>query len=120
MEYEKVFPATMDGMVAAAAFLDDACPNPRVSIVFDEIASNIVRCSGAHDFTVRLDLSPAPVLQILDDGKPFDPTTQDDPDVTAPAEERDVGGLGLFMVKKMSKSFDYVRDGMSNVTTIRM
>ena len=52
--HEGHFAATMEGMAQATAFLDEICPNPKLSIVFDEIASNVVRCSGATSFDVKV------------------------------------------------------------------
>lgn len=118
--HEGHFAATMEGMAQATAFLDEICPNPKLSIVFDEIASNVVRCSGATSFDVKVSRDQDIVLTISDDGSPFDPTQTDDPDVTKKAEDREIGGLGLFMVRKMAKRVDYVREKARNVLTIRL
>lgn len=118
--YEGHFAATMEGMAQATAFLDEICPNPKLSIVFDEIASNVVRCSGATSFDVKVSRDQDIVLTISDDGSPFDPTQTADPDVTKKAEDREIGGLGLFMVRKMAKRVDYVREKARNVLTIRL
>ena len=88
----------------------------------DEIVSNIVRCSGASGFTISLDKSGDVLTMVFsDDGVAFDPT-QDaaTPDVSLSADERGIGGLGIFMVKKMSKSVNYVRQGGRNVLTVVM
>lgn len=119
--YECSFPATIEGMQAGMAFLDKICENPRLDVIFDEIASNIVRCSSAKDFSVKVVKEDSGItLVISDGGTPFDPTTIATPDVKAPLEDRKVGGLGFFMVKKMSKSVDYQRVGDRNVLTIVM
>lgn len=118
--YECSFPATLEGMRAGMAFLDKICENPRLDVIFDEIASNIVRCSSAKDFSVKVVMDGGITLVISDGGTPFDPMTIADPDVSAPLEKRKVGGLGFFMVKKMSKSVEYRREGDRNVLTIVM
>ena len=118
--FEQTFPATLDGLAAGTEFLDGICPNPRLSIVFDEIASNIVRCSGAGAFTVRVIKGAELVLEVIDDGREFDPTRVVDPDINAPVEDRAVGGLGIFMVRKMSKSFTYAREGGRNRVKVVM
>ena len=46
-------------------------------------------------------------LCFRDSGKPYDPLAREDPDTTLSAEERQIGGLGVFMVKKMSDSVTY-------------
>ena len=49
------------------------------------------------------------LLNIRDDAIQFDPTVKKDADVTAKAEERDIGGLGIYLVKKVAKEFSYKR-----------
>ena len=51
-------------------------------------------------------------------GKPYDPIKQADPDVTLPAEEREIGGLGIFIVKKTMDSVCYRRNGENNELAI--
>jgi len=109
---EKRFPCTKEGMVEAQAFLEGLCTEPKPSIVADEVVSNIVRCSGATTFTLGFDrTAEGLVLSFVDDGQPFDPT-QDipTPDVAAALKDRSIGGLGIFMVKKMSKKISYRRE----------
>lgn len=117
----KRFPCTSEGMVAAQAFLESWCPEPKPSIIMDEVVSNIVRCSGAKEFSISLERLADESLKMVfdDDGFAFDPTTEvETPDVGASLEDRQIGGLGMFMVKKMSKSVAYRRDGVRNVLTV--
>ena len=119
---ERSFACTSDGLAASQAFLETVCTSPKPAIVMDEIVSNIVRCSGAGSFTIRLDQAPEGFKMVfIDDGTAFDPT-QDaaTPDITAAAEDRSIGGLGIFMVKKMSKSVVYERRDGKNVLTVVM
>ena len=117
---EKVFSCTKEGMLEAQAFLETVCVEPKPSILLDEVVSNIVRCSGASDFSVGLDRSAEGLRMVFSDrGRPFDPTREvATPDVTASLEDREVGGLGMFMVKKMAKSVAYAREGERNVLTL--
>ena len=119
---EKNFTCDSEGLVGAQAFLESVCESPKPAIVMDEIVSNIVRCSGASGFTVRLDAEQGGLrMTFVDDGAAFDPTKDAaTPDVTAAAEDRGVGGLGIFMVKKMSKSVSYARQDGKNILTIVM
>ena len=57
-------------------------------------------------------------IELLDQGKPFDPWKKEDADVTLPAEERKIGGLGILMVKKTMDRVDYAYKDGWNVTTI--
>lgn len=58
-------------------------------------------------------------VKFCDNGKPFDPTGAGDPDVTLPAEKRSIGGLGIFMVRRMTSSMRYeYRDGWNMLTLV--
>ena len=118
----KNFPCTAEGMADAQAFLESFCESPKPAIVMDEIVSNIVRCSGANEFAVRLDWVPEGLQMVFSDGGvAFDPVKDSaEPDLTASADERGIGGLGIFMVKKMTKSICYERRAGKNVLTLVM
>ena len=118
----KEFPCSSEGIVAAQSFLELRCDEPKPAVILDEIVSNIVRCSGASGFTISIDRQPESLTMVFaDDGKAFDPTTEvATPDITASAADRDIGGLGIFMVKKMSKSVSYRREDGKNVLTVQM
>ena len=89
-------------------------------VVTDEIFSNIVHYSGAKnaEFLFR-NSADRITLVFADDGEPYDPLQAEEPDITAGIEERKIGGLGLFMVKKMSESVQYeYADGRNCLTVI--
>ncbi len=121
---ERTFSADRDGMIACQEYLASICESPKPQIIMDEIVSNIVRCSGAKEFMVRFEHKyPDGVVAMtfVDSGKPFDPTSEvTDPDVKAGIAERDVGGLGIFMVKKMSKSVNYCRRDDKNILSVTL
>ena len=85
----------------------------QVNVAVDEVFSNIARYSGASAVTVTCAVeSGKAVLSFSDDGQPYDPTQKEDPDTSLSAEERSIGGLGIFMVKKtMDRVFYEYRDG---------
>jgi serine/threonine-protein kinase RsbW len=58
------------------------------------------------------------IFTLKDNGVAFDPTQQEMPDVTLAAEERSIGGLGIFLVQQMMHSVNYQRQGGSNVLTM--
>ena len=91
----------------------------QVNVAVDEIFSNIARYSGATSATVGCEAAEGrAVLRFTDNGRPYDPTQQPDPDTALGADEREIGGLGIFMVKKTMDRIDYsYTDGM-NVLTI--
>lgn len=117
----RTFAASTDGLAAATDFVKAFCPDARAAIVIDEIASNIVRCSGASTFDLSYQRRERGyALVFADAGTPFDPLAHPDPDVTVAAEDRAIGGLGIFMVKQMAESVDYARRDGRNVLTVCM
>ena len=58
-------------------------------------------------------------LTLIDGGIPFDPLAKPDPDVTLMAEDRQIGGLGIYMVKKKMDAMEYQRKDDKNILTIR-
>lgn len=120
MKVTERFSCSNEGMVAAQAFLESVCDAPRPAIIMDEIVSNIVRCSGAKTFSVDLEREAESIKMVFsDDGKAFDPVNEvAEPNLSSSIEERGIGGLGIFMVKKMSKSVDYARRDGRNVLTV--
>ena len=59
------------------------------------------------------------VIEFEDSGKPFNPLEKDDPDLTSDAEEREIGGLGIFMVKNMTDAIKYRYEGNKNILMIK-
>ncbi|MBP5247976.1 MAG: ATP-binding protein, partial [Fibrobacter sp.] len=57
-------------------------------------------------------------ITFIDHGVPFDPLARPDPDTTLSAAERQIGGLGIFMVKKTMDKMEYSREGEKNILTI--
>lgn len=97
----------------------------QIDVAIDELFGNIARYAygpAKGDALVRFDTEEEPlcaVITFIDRGKPFDPLKRDDPDVTLGVEEREIGGLGIFVVKKTMDAVDYrYQDGM-NILTIR-
>ena len=124
----RAFPASLEGLADATLFLQrrlDAaeCSEKTKSammVAIDEIASNIVRYSGAPDFTVQVVVEDAFVIVVFSDaGKKFNPLEKKDPDVSLSVDERAIGGLGLFMVKRMMNEVKYEHLDGRNVLTLR-
>ena len=127
--YEKIVDVIPENQDILTAFVEgilaqmDASMKSQmqINIAIDEIFSNIVKFSGATEVTLVLEIRKATLmarLTFIDNGSPFDPLKQADPDVTSPAEERDIGGLGIFIVKKTMDSVSYRRNGDHNELAI--
>lgn len=88
----------------------------KVSIAVDEIYSNIINYSGAELAMISYEIKDGRLyITFTDDGIPYNPLKAEEPDVTLSAEERKIGGLGIFMVKKMTESMEYTYDDDKNI-----
>lgn len=88
--------------------------------IFVNIASYAYEKEGTATITLEKTESPMAVeLQFEDEGKPFDPLAKEDPDVTLSAEERGIGGLGIYMVKQSMDDVSYRYENGKNILTIR-
>ena len=93
----------------------------QVNVAADEIFSNIARYSGATEAQVSCETAEDQVvLRFTDNGRPYDPTKQEEPDTTLSAEERSIGGLGIYMVKKTMDEVSYeYADGRNHLTLVK-
>ena len=114
-------PAVTDFVNAILEELD--CPikaRLQIDVAIDELFSNIAQYAyapGTGTATVRVETEQDPravILTFIDRGVPYDPLAAEDPDITAPAEERSIGGLGVFLVKKTMDDVRYeYREGQN-------
>lgn len=120
--------AAVENIEKVTAFVDEQlealdCPmkaQMQIDIAIDELFGNIAHYAynpKVGPATVRVEVVENPlavVITFIDQGVPYDPLAKDDPNVTLSAEERDVGGLGIYMVKKSMDEISYeYRDGQN-------
>ncbi len=91
----------------------------RVSLVIDELAQNVVDYSHeGRPSDVEVEVTSLPediVIEIIDDGIPFDPLTEaPEPDLTSPIEDRPIGGLGVHFTKTLMDDVEYCRESGKN------
>ena len=97
----------------------------QIDIAIDEIMSNISNYAyapGTGQVTVRMEREDEPravLISFSDSGVPFDPLAADDPDTTLSADERKVGGLGVFVVKKTMDDVSYEYKDGQNILRIK-
>jgi sigma-B regulation protein RsbU (phosphoserine phosphatase) len=124
-------PAKLDNLDAVMDFVGghicetgmDSQRQSSIEVAVEEIFVNIASYSygdGDGDVTIRVETCPEKiVVEFKDSGYPYDPLAKEDPDITLALTERDIGGLGILLVKKMMDEVRYVyRDGQ-NILTIR-
>lgn len=130
---ELTLAATLENIDAVTDFVNEQlelldCPmkaQMQINIAIDEIFSNIARYAyapGSGDATVRVETvsdPPAVMITFIDAGTPYNPLTKEDPDTTLSAEEREIGGLGIYMVKKSMDAMEYAFEDGCNKLSIK-
>lgn len=100
------------------------CPmktSMQMELVIEEIFVNIANYAynpevGPATFCVEFeDDPPAFLMTFIDTGKPYNPLEKSDPDTTLDIDERDVGGLGIFLVKKNVDEISYKYEDGQNI-----
>lgn len=127
--------ALVDNLGTVTNFVDDFldshdCPmkvQMQIDIAIDEIFSNICHYAygdSAGEATVRVDLEDASArkaiaLTFIDEGVPYNPLEKEDPDTTLSAEDRKIGGLGIYMVKKNMDEMEYEYSEGKNILSMK-
>jgi anti-sigma regulatory factor (Ser/Thr protein kinase) len=125
--------ATIENLTEVLLFIDKQLMSENVGIrtkmaidvAVEELYVNIARYAYAPDtgeaeIIVDVQDNPKAVeITFVDSGIPYDPLKKEDPDVNLSAEERQIGGLGIFMVKKSMDDMRYEYKDNHNILTIR-
>ncbi|MEI3167552.1 MAG: ATP-binding protein [Lachnospiraceae bacterium] len=129
---QRTFDAVTKNLDQVLAFLDSqleswGCPlrvQLQLDVAVEELFVNIASYAyGEKTGTaeIAMDLLPGQIIEITfrDSGIPYNPLEKPDPDVTKPAEEREIGGLGIYIVKKSMDEVLYRHEDGQNILTIR-
>ena len=125
--------AAAENLAEVQAFVDerlertDCTPKAQmqIAVAVEEIFINIASYAYAPDkgkATVRVEVSEDPVtvtITFVDHGMPYDPLAREDPNISLPAEQRDAGGLGIFMTKKIMDDVIYEYKDGQNILTLK-
>lgn len=111
------------------AHLDEiGCPakaKMQIDIAIDELFSNISYYAYNPETglaTISIEVMDNPVAVVLtfsDNGTPYDPLAKNDPDTTLSADEREVGGLGIYLVKKSMDEITYEYKDGKNILRVK-
>ena len=129
---EKTFPANIEALSDVLGFAEQtlegfACPlktQTAICVAIEEVFVNIANYAypdGEGDMTLSIGFDEQRRLAtfcIRDKGVPFDPLKKPDPDITLSAEERAIGGLGIFITKKTMDSVTYAYENGENMLTM--
>lgn len=127
----KVFPADIQELNNVIGFTEGVleeinCPmklTMTLLVSIEEIFVNVAHYAYADEGDVILEIdydaeSRKLVFRFIDEGVPFDPLAKPDPDLTLSADEREIGGLGIYMMKQTMDEVEYVYQDNQNILTM--
>lgn len=122
------FPSNIEEMSRVIDFVEENLRNndvpekaiTQINIIVDELASNVLRYSGSDYLEVSCSVMENTIkLQFKDSGVEYNPLNRPEADTSLSAEDRPIGGLGLFMVQKMASSVEYAYEDQCNILTVQ-
>ena len=129
---DKTFPAKVDALSDVLGFVDQTlesyeCPmkiQMAICVAIEEVFVNVAHYAygdGEGDVTFSIGFNAQSreiTFRMTDKGTPFDPLQKPDPDITLSAEDREIGGLGIFITKKTMNTVTYAYENGENVLTM--
>ncbi len=129
---DKTFPAKVDALSDVLGFVDQTlesyeCPmkiQMAICVAIEEVFVNVAHYAygdgeGDVTFSIGFDAQSREItFRMADKGTPFDPLQKPDPDITLSAEDREIGGLGIFITKKTMNTVTYAYENGENVLTM--
>lgn len=126
-----LFPAKIENLEPMQAYIEEEAKKQgfdnkklnQLRLCCEEVLVNIINYayqdkSGDIEIACRPKENNSLEIEIADWGFEFDPLKMQEPDINAPIEERKIGGLGVFLVRKLMDKVSYKREGGRNVLTI--
>ncbi len=130
---ELTLEATVENIAKVTDFIDEQleqldCPmkaETQINIAVDELFGNIAHYAYNPDVgpaTVMIEVEEEPlsvIITFIDNGVPYDPLKKADPDISKSADEREIGGLGIYIVKKSMDEITYEYKDGKNILRIK-
>ena len=128
----KTFPAKTEALVDLLAFVEQVLEKHECSmklqtaicVAIEEVFVNVAHYAygdrqGDVKFDIEFDNETRNItFRMADKGVPFDPLKKPEPDITLSAEDREIGGLGIFITKKTMDQVTYVYENGENILTM--
>ena len=128
----KIFPAKVEALSDVLGFVDETleryeCPmkiQTAICVAIEEVFVKVAHYAygeGEGNMTLGIGFdadSREITFRMADKGKQFDPLKKPDPDITLSAEEREIGGLGIFITKKTMDTVTYAYENGENILTM--
>lgn len=131
MMAKTIFPAKLENLESMLGFIRSGAEERgfsskkmnQVQVASEEALVNVIRYAypdkdGSVEITYNAKEGKGLVIQIIDWGVPFDPLSLPEPDIDAPIEDREVGGLGIYMMRNIMDEVSYEREGDRNILTL--
>ena len=129
---KQTFPAKIEALSGVLGFVDRMlelyeCPmkiQTAICVAIEEVFVNVAHYAygdGEGDMTLGIDFaeeSRTLIFRMTDKGVQFDPLKKPDPDITLSAEDREIGGLGIFITKKTMDQVTYAYENDENILTM--
>jgi anti-sigma regulatory factor (Ser/Thr protein kinase) len=106
---------------ARAAGLPEAAFG-KLELILEEVLVNVFHYAGCSDVAVGYAVQPASGLrmEVCDSGPAFNPLERQTPDLSAPLDDRPIGGLGIFLVQTMAETVSYRRENGRNILAFQV
>jgi len=130
--HELIVPAKIDRLYEVQAFIEGLMEEAgfsmrmtgKISLVIEEIFVNIAchaYSPGEGDAVIRFTIGSdrSVELEFEDSGKPYDPLENESPDIGLSAEQREIGGLGIFLYRSLMDDAEYRYENGKNILTLR-
>ena len=128
----KTFPAKIEALTDVLGFAEQSLESydcsmklqTAICVALEEVFVNIAHYAypdGEGEMTLGIGFeeeSRTVTFRMADHGVPFDPLKKPDPDITLSAEEREIGGLGIFITKKTMDFVGYAYENGENILTM--
>ena len=128
----KTFPAKTEALNDVLGFVEETlegfgCPMKiqlAICVAIEEVFVNVAhyaypKSTGDMTLYIGFDAESRTItFRMTDKGVPFDPLKKPDPDISLSAEEREIGGLGIFIAKKTMDSLHYAYENGENILTM--
>ena len=127
---DRTFPADISALNEVLLFTEEqleqaGCPAKsvmQITVAIEEMFVNVAHYAyPGREGTVRYSIEPGDnsvTFRMADSGVPFDPLAKPDPDITLSVDERQIGGLGIFMMKKTMDEVSYAYENGENILTM--
>ncbi|MBO7152152.1 MAG: SpoIIE family protein phosphatase [Clostridia bacterium] len=130
---EKIFPAKIEELSAVLGFVEETLEQHQcqmkmqtaICVAIEEVFVNVAHYAygegeGDVSFSIGFDSEGRVVtFRMADKGTPFDPLNKPDPDITLSADDRQIGGLGIFITKKTMDTVTYTYENGENILIMK-